>query len=330
MHFEVKTELTSDPSVDGGLITEYSIEAYDSRPPEEYDQAGLPRGTVEDGDGCFRAKVAEFTVGRLHLGLCYDLDVDPREACDALSGEWDGVASLFLSKLGEDARGFYTEEEDTEDCCVGDVLMIGDLQVEPAYQDRGFEMAIAQSVIDTLGSGCDLAVYCYANEEREHEIQRFTEMGFQVCMRDGEPMEYIYLNLHHNHPRVEELLDTEHNSLGRYVAIPLDKCRLCGRDDAPEPTKGIEAACNRIFFEQSGLGENGDRFAYAWCRSTVLVSAENRDKFCACDLHNWEEACEEYDEIGPDEAWKSLGVTDELMAQAKTMTREPPKDLNLN
>jgi len=63
--------------------------------------------------------------------------------------------------------------------------------------------------------------------------------------------------------------------------------------------------------------ERGDRFAYMYAKSTVLVTATNQDKFCSCDIKNWNDAGDEYDARGAAECWASLGVDDHVMKMAE-------------
>ena len=93
-------------------------------------------------------------------------------------------------------------------------------------------------------------------------------------------------------------------------------CRICGRESRPEPTRGLEAGVHRINI-RAAIPERGDMLAYAFCKSTVLITSEARDKFCDCDRRNWNQAIEEYRARGAEACWAALDVNDEVMRQAR-------------
>src|SRR5688572_3519353 len=94
-------------------------------------------------------------------------------------------------------------------------------------------------------------------------------------------------------------------------------CRVCGRETTPEPADPLFAATTRMAMVHASGPERGDRFAYMYAKSTVLVTATNQDKFCSCDIKNWNDAGDEYDARGAAECWASLGVDDHVMKMAE-------------
>lgn len=103
---------------------------------------------------------------------------------------------------------------------------------------------------------------------------------------------------------------------------PVDSamCKVCGRDKTPEPADPLFAAVNRMAMTQANGPERGDRFAYMYAKSTVLVTQTNQDKLCVCDIHNWNAAGVEYDQRGAAECWASLGVTEHVMREAEAQS----------
>ena len=206
-------------SVDNGYITRFEVEVLDEREPEEFDTAGLPRGTSLDAGipGGRVAKVGTVVLECLHIGLLCESQDNILDVCNADSSIWGGVAASFLS--GE-TNGYYQDTEELENCCTGDVMLILDINLEEHYRGRGVEMVLAQRLIQTLGSGCHLAVFYY--EDQHHEVNWYTEMGFKLGPRPG----YMYLNLTRRYPKVFETVNGQDQSLCRFIAKP-------DSDDAP-------------------------------------------------------------------------------------------------
>jgi hypothetical protein len=93
-------------------------------------------------------------------------------------------------------------------------------------------------------------------------------------------------------------------------------CSECGRAAIPAPMNADEAAIHRENLRASIGGLRGDRLAYQWARSTVLL-AEGGPPPCKCDRRNWNAAFNEYDERGAEACWASLGVTADHMKRAE-------------
>ena len=82
-----------------------------------------------------------------------------------------------------------------------------------------------------------------------------------------------------------------------------------------------EAAGHRDVFLAAGF-ERADIIAFAYCRSTVLLTEQAHHLACACDHANWKAAFVEYEHDGADACWAKLGVTDAMMQEAKRMRLE--------
>lgn len=201
-------------SDDSEYITRFEVEVLDEREPEEFDTTGLPRGTSLDAGipGGRVAKVGTITLECLHVGLLCESQNNILDVCNADSSIWGGVAASFLSE--DETNGYYQETEELENCCTGDVMLILDINLEEPYRSRGVEMILAQRLIQSLGSGCHLAVFYY--EDQHHEVNWYTEMGFKLGPRPG----YMYLNLTLRHPRIVETIDGQSRPLCRFIAKP--------------------------------------------------------------------------------------------------------------
>jgi hypothetical protein len=55
------------------------------------------------------------------------------------------------------------------------------------------------------------------------------------------------------------------------------------------------------------LARIDDAVAYAFVKTTVLVTAASRPSMCDCDLRAWTAAIDEYTG-SPDAAWRAIGV----------------------
>lgn len=94
-------------------------------------------------------------------------------------------------------------------------------------------------------------------------------------------------------------------------------CGVCGRELHPDPSPPLEAAMFRHINVRALGPERGDLFAYCFAKSTVIVTSDNQDKLCECDLANWNAAHDEYQTKGAAACWASLGVTEHVMRQAE-------------
>lgn len=94
------------------------------------------------------------------------------------------------------------------------------------------------------------------------------------------------------------------------------KCARCGREREPRPISGKDAAYIRVLFGVAEI-EDGDLYAYAHCFSTVVVTEENQVSMCRCDIANWNKAHNQYNGRGSEQCWLDLGVTPELMVEAR-------------
>jgi GNAT superfamily N-acetyltransferase len=210
----VSTQIIMDEvNVDSGYITEFEVEILDERYPDDFEVAGLPKGTSLDAgiSGGLVAKVGTVRFDRLNVGLICETGDNIMDVCDADSGAWEGLAASFLS---DDTNGLYKETDELENCCTGDVLLILDIALEDPYRGRGVELIIAQRIIHTFGSGCHLAVFYYENQH--HEVNWYSEMGFKLGPLPG----YMYLNLTRRNPRVVETVDGQDRPLCRFIAKP--------------------------------------------------------------------------------------------------------------
>lgn len=187
-----------EPNVDAGYITGFRFDVLVSGEPGEFEAAKL---TVppETGDEDLVATAGQVVVERLHIGLVVDVSHDRLfDACDACSDSWTKVYEAFLKEegQGDDELGFYKSLPDLEECCQGDVLLIRELSLEKEYRGRGLEMMVAQVLIDTIGSGCDLAVFEYGDAEALAAIN-------PMCFDPGPIPGFAFLNLRFKSPRVE-------------------------------------------------------------------------------------------------------------------------------
>ena len=51
-----------------------------------------------------------------------------------------------------------------------------------------------------------------------------------------------------------------------------------------------------------------DAVAFAFSKTTILVTESNTFRICPCDLRAWRAALELYQREGPRGAWRSIGV----------------------
>ncbi len=204
------------PSVDEGFIDKYFVAIGLARQSKDYEIAGLQIPDETEEDGFLIAKVGTALIERLHIDLTESRGVPLYDVCDADSGEWEAIFAAFLATGEEEnnseERGFYKTGV-LEECCTGDVLLIRDIAAEPAYQGRGVEMAIADRILDTLGAGCDLAVYYYG--DHVDELERYKLLGF----RAGPVAGFAYLELNFLHPSVEEVTNEDGQRLCHFKAI---------------------------------------------------------------------------------------------------------------
>jgi GNAT superfamily N-acetyltransferase len=198
----------TDIGVDCGYITGYSIEVLVAGSQDQFKQAGfcVPQQTDDEGD--LVAEAGKAIVDRLHVSLVDEGGDSLYVACDADSSQWEAVFAGFLCEDGD--QGFYQEISQTADCCSRDVLLIRDILVKPEYQSRGLEMAVAERIIETFGSCCDLVVYDYGDQT--NELEALTPIGF----RPGPIQGHAFLNLNHQHPKVQQ------DGFCKFVASPGD------------------------------------------------------------------------------------------------------------
>jgi hypothetical protein len=71
--------------------------------------------------------------------------------------------------------------------------------------------------------------------------------------------------------------------------------------------KPMSAADARLVRRVIELARLDDAVAYAFVKTTVLVTAASRSSMCDCDLRAWTAAIAEY-AGGPDAAWRAVGV----------------------
>jgi GNAT superfamily N-acetyltransferase len=203
-----RTPLT-DIGVDAGYISDYDINIHVAGSQEDFEKAGLcvPNETNDQSD--LVADAGKAIVDRLHITLVDEGGDSLYDTCDADSCEWEAVFAGFLCEEGE--QGFYKEIAETLDCYQRDVLLIRDISVMPEFQSRGLEMAVAERIIETLGSWCDLVVYNYG--DHTNELKALEPMGFRPGPVEG----YAFLNLNYSHPRVHP------DGFCKFIALPADE-----------------------------------------------------------------------------------------------------------
>ncbi len=95
--------------------------------------------------------------------------------------------------------------------------------------------------------------------------------------------------------------------IGRVPSSPRDatgrRCHDCRRYEA-KPMSPRDARDARQAVRRAGLD---DAVAYAFAKTTVLITASSRLRWCGCDVEAWQRAIEEYRGEGP-AAWRRLGV----------------------
>ncbi len=197
----------TDIGVDAGYITGHTVIVFVAGSAEDFEKSGLVVPSEVDEDDGHYVSAGEATVDRLHINLAVDDGGDSLyDVCDADSTEWEAVFAAFLCEDGD--RGFYKEIAETVDCCQRDVLLIRDISVAPQFQSRGLEMAVAERLIETLGSWCDLVVYNYG--VNLNELKALEPMGFRPGPLEG----YAFLNLNYSHPKVHP------DGFCKFVALP--------------------------------------------------------------------------------------------------------------
>lgn len=187
----------TDISVDRGFITGYNMRILLAGQVEQFRKAGLivPNETDDQGEPVAEAGTA--VVERLHINLVDERGAGLHDTCDADSSDWEGVFDAFLSEDGD--HGCFQDIPETEDCYSKDVLLIQDISLKPEYRGRGIEMAVAQRVIESVGSGCDLVVYLFG--QHPDELEALKPMGFNPGPVEG----YAFVNLNYEHPTVGEV-----------------------------------------------------------------------------------------------------------------------------
>jgi hypothetical protein len=80
-------------------------------------------------------------------------------------------------------------------------------------------------------------------------------------------------------------------------------CPVCGRREA-KPMPPADAKDARRAVRRAGLD---DAVAFAFSKTTILVTHSNQFRICPCDLRAWQRAIELY-RCGPRAAWRSIGV----------------------
>jgi hypothetical protein len=80
-------------------------------------------------------------------------------------------------------------------------------------------------------------------------------------------------------------------------------CPFCRRH-AAKPMSPRDAADARRAVRRAGLD---DAVAFAFSKTTILVTESNRLRICPCDLQAWRSAVELY-QHDPRAAWRSIGL----------------------
>lgn len=247
----------TDVGVDAGYITGYVVTVQTEGSPADFENAGLLWPKAEGDEDDLIVEVGTAVVDRLHVSLVDEGGDSLLDACDADSSEWLAVFTGFLCEDGD--QGFYQEIPETDDCCQRDVLLIHDIRVEPEYQSRGIEMAVAERIIETLGSWCDLVVYNYGN--RKNELEMLEPIGFRPGPVEG----YAFLNLNHAHPTVHP------DGFCKFVAMPVDigdDTTMPARDDGKTWFWCVH--CERIWLGTHGSAEPCPRTKTGECDASPL------------------------------------------------------------
>lgn len=201
MFLTVETRIRlSDISVDGGYITGHSIRIRLAGFVEQWKAAELTIPRQDDGEGNPTDDGGTAVVDRLHVNLVEEHEDILFEVCDADSATWNEVFAGFLRDEDDNGLGFYKDLPGLQECCTKDILLIHDISTRPEYRGRGIEMAVARRIIDTLGAGCDLAVYHYGDHLNELEVLK--PLGFEIGPIEG----YAFLNLNFTQRGVREVL----------------------------------------------------------------------------------------------------------------------------
>jgi len=187
----------TDVSVDSGFITGYNMRIMLAGSVQQFEKAGLVVPEENDDQDEPVAEAGTAIVERLHISLVDERGDGLHDACDADSSDWVGVFDAFLMEDGD--HGFYQAIPETEDCYQKDVLLIQDISLKPEYKGRGIEMAVAQRIIESVGSGCDLVVYLFG--QYPDELEALKPMGFNPGPVEG----YAFINLNYSHSTVGEL-----------------------------------------------------------------------------------------------------------------------------
>ncbi|MFA5053713.1 MAG: hypothetical protein WC565_06630 [Parcubacteria group bacterium] len=261
----MRTPLT-DVGVDAGYITGHHIIVFVEGSVEDFQKSGLtvPNDVNEEDDNHY-VSAGEAAVDRLHINLAVDDGGDSLwDVCDADSAQWEAVFAAFLCEDGD--RGFYKEIAETADCCQRDVLLIHDISLSPEFQSRGLEMAVAERVIETLGSWCDLVVYNYG--VNMNELKALEPMGFRPGPVEG----YAFLNLNFSHPKVQQ------DGFCKFVASP-------GEDTEVQAWFWC-LHCERIWLGTPGAVEECPRAKRGECDGSPIDALEV-GKGKALPLQHW-------------------------------------------
>lgn len=145
-------------------------------------------------------ELGTIVAARLHIGLAHELREELWQVCDNDSSLWESIYCCFLDDGG------YKQTRILEDCVSGDLLLLYDIKLKREHRGRGIELAVADGLIDTIGAGCDLAIYYYG--DHLWEVPIYAPMGFKrTKLKHGE--EFLHLNLAHWHPKIRPIESPE-------------------------------------------------------------------------------------------------------------------------
>lgn len=179
MHLRVSTEIPlSEPNVDCGLITWFTIEILD-----DHD---------DDGNETNAKLVGHVRAARIHTSHAFDSGEPIWEALDADSGELEALDDVFFDD------GWLKEE--FYDGVGADILYVSEIDIEAAYKHRNIDLAVVRRLCDTLGQGAALAVVPYASPQ---EIAHWERLGFEVAT-PGANEGYVCLRLANRTARVND------------------------------------------------------------------------------------------------------------------------------
>ncbi len=191
-----------EPEELGLYFTEFEVTIkHTSHEPSDFEGFPAPKETARDGTP--QAYVGRASCTRLHIWNAGNKGVDLFDVCDSVDQHGHELYCAFLqNESGEDDLGFYQELPELHDCCTGDLLLIDDIELVPEYQGRAIELAVADRLIDTLGSQCNLVVFYLADRQSDFEWLR--RIGFGQLEKDKQ---FAFRNEAFHHPIVREVKD---------------------------------------------------------------------------------------------------------------------------